>query len=52
MKINWSPVLLDDEGVSVSDVSPPPIWPSVVEVVLSAQPARFGKWRNYRWCID
>ena len=43
MKIKWSPVLLDDEGVSVSDVSPPSIWPSVVEVVLSAQPALSGK---------
>ncbi|KAK2566886.1 hypothetical protein P5673_008643 [Acropora cervicornis] len=31
-------VLLDDGGVS--EVSPPPIWPSVVEVVLSAQPTR------------
>ena len=28
-------VLLDDGGVCVSEVSPPPIWPSVVEVVLS-----------------
>jgi len=33
---------LDDGGVRVSEVSPPPIWPSVVEVVLSVQPARYG----------
>jgi len=31
---------MDDEGGFVLELSPPQFWPSVVEVVLSVQPAR------------